>query len=110
MSKEPNINEEKIAIEKAVRKDKRTMEDYIVNRVESLERTINQQNALIGMLDKDIEEYRRFVDFLKAYAKEEGGIISIYIWGEDKDKNYAMKMLGLEETTPSAYEGVNIRK
>ena len=110
MSKEPNINEEKIAIEKAVRKDQRTIEDYIVNRVESLERTINQQNALIGMMNKDIDKYKRLVDFLKAHAKKEGGIISIYIWGEDKDDKFAMQMLDLEETTPNAYEGVNIRK
>lgn len=97
MSKEPAINEEKIAIENAIRKEQRTIEDYIVNRVESLERTINQQNALINLLHKNIAEYEMFIELLKKHAEVGArGWVSINFYN-DETVAEVIRMLGLEK-------------
>lgn len=98
MSKEPNINEEKIAIEKAVRKNQKTIEGYIVNKIEELERTDKQQKTLINSLCKDIENYEKFVEILREHTKVgESGWVEITIYSCDEAIKEVIKMLRLEK-------------
>lgn len=97
MSKEPNINEEKIAIKNAVRKEQRTIEDYIVNRLESLERIDRQQEALIESQLKEIQKYEKFIELLKKHADVGiSGYVVIRIY-DDNEAAEVIRMLGLEK-------------
>ena len=59
MSKrEPIFNAEKLAIERAISKGQRTLEEYIIERLDHLERTVTQQKVLIDLLEKQIKVYK----------------------------------------------------
>lgn len=97
MSKEPNINEEKIAMENAIRKAQRTLEDYIVSRLEALERIAQQQDTIIKSQEKEIEEYEKFIELLKKRVdKAERGYVVIRFYA-DEETEEVIKRLGLEK-------------
>lgn len=96
MSKEPIINEEKIAIENAIRKTQRTIEDYVVKRLEALERIAQQQDTIIESQEKDIENYEMFVELLKKHAEAKSYGVSMTILNSE-DAEEVIKFLGLKK-------------
>lgn len=97
MSKEPIINEENIAIENAVRKAQRTIEDYVVSRLEALERISQQQHTIIKSQEEEIQKYEYLVELLKNYAEVgSSGYIAIRIF-VDRDAKKIIELLGLKK-------------
>lgn len=82
---EPKINLEEIVIQKAKEKRPTTIEGYIVDRIEKLERTIAQQSAIIGMLAKENEQYEDMVEVLRKNGDlGKSGYLVIRIYNDEQ--------------------------